>query len=1019
MRKFFTLFMLMSFAFGLNAQFIYNDYDDNQNITFFGWENNPVLVANPDPSGINTSANVAQYDRTWQQYSNVYTNTLPGAIDFTTGTIFSIKVYSPIACDVLFKLENGAGAFTERLLSITTPNTWVQLDFDFTGEASETYDKIVIFFDFATWDPNTYYFDEVEGPNYVGSVGKPLLATDVQDNFEDNGWGTINDWIFQNPGMDPLPTTADPVDAANTVADYNRTGAFEWANAQAELDHRMDLTNRNVFEMRVYFPSSNDYTGALTPTAAIKLQNSLLGGDAWTTQTVVSQTVTDFDQWVTLTFDFSSASENEDYDKIVIQFGGEGHWVPGQFYFDDLELLPWYAETPYTYNNFDEIQNVEFTGWPNGPVLVSNPDASGINTSANVGEWVRTTEQYAHMYTILDGPINFDEGTNFQFKIYSPIVCNVLFKLEDQNNSAVFVQQSMTVWDLNEWAQLNFDFPDSPNGTYDKIIIFIDFESTTDNTFYIDDITGPNWDGNKPVLELNVQDNFEDDGWGTIEEWIFQDPAMDPLVIVTDPEDATNHVADYNRSGTFEWTNAQTILNHRMDLSERNKFELSVYFPSTNDYTGSLTPTAAIKLQNSLLGGMAWTTQTEVVQTVTEFDQWVTLLFDFEAVKDSINYDQIVVQLGGEGHWTAAQFYFDDLYLKHVPYITVESPNGGEMLDQGSYFDIEWDYDYWEGDVKIELLKTDTEPQLLAIRPASDTVFSWFVFADLEPASDYKIAITSNDDVMPTDTSDATFTVVLVDVLVSNFTAEPTIFSTADSTLFTDQTTGSPSSWVWTFEGGTPATYEGQNPPYIHYDTPGTYDVTLVVTNDDGSDTMLKEDFIEVVVAPMAEFTASETVILAGQSTNFISSSQGDNLTYEWYFEGGTPETSSDENPSDIFYNEIGFFDVQLIVSNEYGSDTLLMVDYIEAKPVGTIDNEENSISVFPNPASEQLFIKTSTTMNLKIHLIDIYGATVGEYILENKNNINVSNLSSGLYIISIENLDTKNVTLKKVIIQN
>ena len=203
----------------------------------------PTVVANPDQSGINTSAGVAEFVRSdWAQWDHTFTE-LSGKIDFTTGTVFTLKVHSPIACQVLFKLEDktNGGIFVERSQNITTPNTWVELSFDFSGEASLTYDKIVIFFDFATFNPNTFYFDDVEGPYYEGSQGKPLEAADVQDNFENNGWGTISNWIFQDPGLDPLPTTADPVNGSNTVADYNRSGTFEWTNAQADLAHRMDL----------------------------------------------------------------------------------------------------------------------------------------------------------------------------------------------------------------------------------------------------------------------------------------------------------------------------------------------------------------------------------------------------------------------------------------------------------------------------------------------------------------------------------------------------------------------------------------------------------------------------------------------------------------------------------------------------------------------------------------------------------------------------------------------------------
>ncbi len=81
-----------------------------------------------------------------------------------------------------------------------------------------------------------------------------------------------------------------------------------------------------------------------------------------------------------------------------------------------------------------------------------------------------------------------------------------------------------------------------------------------------------------------------------------------------------------------------------MDLSVRNTFDLRVYFPSTNDYSGDMPATAAIKLQNSLLGGDAWTTQTEIVQAIDNFDEWTTLTFDFTAGADRTDYDQVVVQ---------------------------------------------------------------------------------------------------------------------------------------------------------------------------------------------------------------------------------------------------------------------------------------------------------------------------------------------------------------------------------------
>lgn len=333
-----------------------------------------------------------------------------------------------------------------------------------------------------------------------------------------------------------------------------------------------------------------------------------------------------------------------------------------------MMLFAFTVNAQYIYNDFDANQNEPFNGWPNVPAIVANPDASGINTSANVGEWVRSTEQWAHVYCELDGKIDFSTGNSFFLKVHAPIACQVLFKLEDKSSGGgVFVEVSQSIVTPNTWEQLTFDFTGAASGTYDKIVIFFDFSSTVDNTFYFDDVIGPEYGAGsvKPYLALDVQDNFEDDGWGTITTWKFQDPDMVDLPVVVDPVNSANHVAEYNRSGTFEWTNAQFILEHRMDLTARNQFDLSVYFPSSNDYTGSLTPTAALKLQNSLMGPNAWMTQTQVLLDVTEFDQWVTLTFDFSGVADSVNYDQVVVQFGGEGHWAPGMFYFDDIELLH------------------------------------------------------------------------------------------------------------------------------------------------------------------------------------------------------------------------------------------------------------------------------------------------------------------------------------------------------------------
>jgi PKD repeat protein len=81
----------------------------------------------------------------------------------------------------------------------------------------------------------------------------------------------------------------------------------------------------------------------------------------------------------------------------------------------------------------------------------------------------------------------------------------------------------------------------------------------------------------------------------------------------------------------------------------------------------------------------------------------------------------------------------------------------------------------------------------------------------------------------------------------TNFVASSTIILAGASVNFTDLSLYNPTSWSWTFTGGTPATSTQQNPSNIVYSTPGAYTVTLTATNSNGSDTETKTMYINVV----------------------------------------------------------------------------------------------------------------------------------------------------------------------------
>lgn len=102
---------------------------------------------------------------------------------------------------------------------------------------------------------------------------------------------------------------------------------------------------------------------------------------------------------------------------------------------------------------------------------------------------------------------------------------------------------------------------------------------------------------------------------------------------------------------------------------------------------------------------------------------------------------------------------------------------------------------------------------------------------------------------------------------IANFTESTSQINEGQSIQFTDQSLNIPTSWFWTFEGGTPSTSTQQN-PQVTYQTPGIYDVKLVVSNADGSDSIIKLDHIEVDVLGIKTFENQFDVKLYPNPTN-------------------------------------------------------------------------------------------------------------------------------------------------------
>ncbi len=240
------------------------------------------------------------------------------------------------------------------------------------------------------------------------------------------------------------------------------------------------------------------------------------------------------------------------------------------------------------------------------------------------------------------------------------------------------------------------------------------------------------------------------------------------------------------------------------------------------------------------------------------------------------------------------------------------------------------------------------------------------------------------------------------------FSADDTSMGVGHPVQYTDESTGGPDTWAWEFPGGDPATSDLQDPPPVYYNTPGTYDVTLTVSNSLGTSTEIKAGYMEIGYVPQTDFSASSTSIIEGESIDFIDLSTDNPDGWNWGFEGGDPSTSADQNPAGVIYNSPGTYNVYLIASNIYGSDSLMKAGYIYVGGVGIDESNTLENAIYPNPTEGVFHIDLHNIIeeSAAISIISAKGNVV-KSLRVNTSSVNhltmdISNQSDGIYYVVI-----------------
>ncbi|MGB0979158.1 MAG: T9SS type A sorting domain-containing protein [Croceimicrobium sp.] len=215
--------------------------------TVFENDSNPALeiVANPDPSGLNTSATVAKF--TALQAGNPWAGceTLHGAgtgsflIDANNAQI-RIMVWKTEISDVGIKLVRPDGwSLGEIKVPNTKTNEWEQITFDFSSHIGLTpaYDQLVVFPDFqARTSDQVIYFDNIFGP--AASLSEKEISLPQIE-------------LYPNPGTRNFQVKSAELIQVIQVFSLNGALLAEYQAAATELEIPMEKLVPGVYLIRV------------------------------------------------------------------------------------------------------------------------------------------------------------------------------------------------------------------------------------------------------------------------------------------------------------------------------------------------------------------------------------------------------------------------------------------------------------------------------------------------------------------------------------------------------------------------------------------------------------------------------------------------------------------------------------------------------------------------------------------------------------------------------------------------
>lgn len=454
---------------------IINDFDCQQN------QNIPEveIMATPNKSDINNTKFSGKYIDETGAWDAVIID-FDASIDLSTNNVFKIKVHAPVTGTLKVKLEGGSSSPIEKDAQINDVGEWVEYSYDFSSQATESHNKMVLFFN-AGVDTNgedIYYIDDLRFTELTDPCAGVATNLSVLNDFNCQQNATIPGFLANEIIDNPDISIANSSDLVLKVTD---DGTNAWDALIFEYNSAFDLSSNNFLKIKIL-------SNKTVPLLAKLEGGSSAAKEVWGNINVV-------DEWTEYTFDFSDQAD-ENHQKVVLFFnGGQNDGTATDIYYiDDIKFGEFdpcsgVATDVNIINDFECQQNYQITCCID-TTIIDNPDTSGINTSSYVLEVTDNgTEPWDALVFDFGGTIDLSTKNQLKIKVLSTRTVPLLAKLEGGSSAVSEIWGNITT--VDEWTEYTFDFSNQSAENHNKIVLFFnggESDGTATDFYYIDDL---------------------------------------------------------------------------------------------------------------------------------------------------------------------------------------------------------------------------------------------------------------------------------------------------------------------------------------------------------------------------------------------------------------------------------------------------------------------------------------------------------------------------------------------------